>query len=194
MFQFISCLCLKTKKPLQTPRCLTIDCDHSLGRLQLLIKYFQLQHPGHPEGLLQCLMFLLQEWMQRKLATAAYLYWPVGCVCCWCANAVPAVSNTSWGICWNQVNIYECCCCGLFLNGIWLVRCLSEWWRQEARGWWRGGLWKKKKEKRRRRVFVLVKERARIEKELHTVHIDPAIEMVMLQSSDLAPGLEIYSF
>lgn len=31
------------------------------------------------------------------------------------------------------------------------------------------------------------------ETELHTVHIDPAFVMVMLQSLDPAPGLEIYS-
>lgn len=47
----------------------------------------------------------------------------MACVCCECANAAPAAWNTSWRICWNQVNIYEYCCCGLFPNGIRLLRC-----------------------------------------------------------------------
>lgn len=54
---------------------------------------------------------------------------------------------------------------------------------------------KKKKEKRRgKSVCVSKRERARGEKKgLHAVHIDLALVMVMLQSSDPAPGLELYS-
>lgn len=120
----------------------------------------------------------------------------MGCVCCWCANAVPAVSNTSWGICWNRVNIYEYCCCGLFPNGIWLLSCLCRVVKAGCRRLvaMRG----LRKERRSGSVCVCVcvwgRERENGgETELHTVHIDPAFVMVMLQSLDPAPGLEIYS-
>lgn len=150
--QFISCLCLKIKKKtLQTP---TSPKIHEM--LYRLWSFWETAAPNQTFSVTTPRPSRRPAAMPRvpsarldaekvSLATAANLYWPVGCVCCRCANAVPAVSNTSWGICWNQVNIYECCCCGLFLNGIWLLRCLSEWWRQEARGWRRGRLEKRGK-------------------------------------------------